>query len=285
MAIIYGRTMQQAEEEISWLKENLHNARSTILDLIPKDMAQLLRSYSRCASREEADNWRYDVIEAIIERATLLPGGEGEFFSRRRALCPLCGAGSHHTGEKGYAVPDGLRGHLESRGNVQRCRVMEAAYDLAARDWGTRFAAADQAAKAAKMAKLAKRRASETLYRVSPGDEPKLLDEYWHSRETRSPDQLLWAEDRLKLLGFRCVTEGRIVSWVDEHADYVVYADHRFVGRISFDVWRKPLPKNLSRRGVPERPIPMSLDLLDSFKHDLPGKYAQRLATALARGS
>jgi len=117
------------------------------------------------------------VIEAVVNRATLLPGGEGELVSRRRAFCPLCGAGSHHTGERGYAVPEGLQAHLEFRGNVQRCLVMAAAYELAVNNWSTRFGASDKAAEAAKMKKLAERRESETLYRVSPSDEPKLLEE------------------------------------------------------------------------------------------------------------
>ena len=172
-----GSYVERLQGQITWLKNELHGAHSTILDLIPQDMAELLRSCSRCESREEADRWRLDVIEAVVNRATLLPGGEGELVSRRRAFCPLCGAGSHHTGERGYAVPEGLQAHLEFRGNVQRCLVMAAAYELAVNNWSTRFGASDKAAEAAKMKKLAERRESETLYRVSPSDEPKLLEE------------------------------------------------------------------------------------------------------------
>jgi len=95
------------------------------------------------------------------------------------------------------------------------------------------------------------------------------------------PDQLAWAESRLESLGFKRVIEGRTRSWVDEHADYVVYADHRFVSRIGFEVWRKPLPKKPRVAGRRLSRSQGGFLLLDSFKHDLRGKYAERLAKVL----
>jgi len=55
MATIWGGYIERLQAQIAWLKNELHGAHSTILDLIPQDMAELLRSCSRCESREEAD--------------------------------------------------------------------------------------------------------------------------------------------------------------------------------------------------------------------------------------
>ena len=102
------------------------------------------------------------------------------------------------------------------------------------------------------------------------------------SMHPRSPDELAWAEDRLKVLGFRCITEGKTLIWVDEHEEYVVYADHRMPERINFEVWRKPLPKNRPPRGLLMSRATGEFYLLDSWKHDLPNKYAERVAMVLS---
>ena len=273
---------QISQDDARRLRNDLYNANSTIIALMPREIADLLRGFHNCASREEADQWRFDVSDAVIKLADVQPVPERP-FATPRAMCPLCRQGSPYPGVEGYAVPDGLRRHLEGTHGTSRCAVMEAVFALAYDYWFARFGAAERAAEAAKMEKLAERRESEALYRVSPRDAPKLLEEDSYSSQPRSADQLAWAENRLESLGFKRVIEGRTLSWVDEQADYVVYADHRFVGRLSFEVWRKPLPKKPRVAGRRLSRSPGGFVLLDSLKHDLRGKYAERVAQALKR--
>ncbi len=88
-----------------------------------------------------------------------------------------------------------------------------------------------------------------------------------------------WAEARLKSLGFVLTVEGNVLSWLDDRAECVVFADPRIAGGIRFEVWPKPLPKARptgpgSRSGLGE------FTLYDTYKIDLPEKYRQRLEVA-----
>jgi|PlaIllAssembly_1097288.scaffolds.fasta_scaffold1455065_2 hypothetical protein len=83
---------------------------------------------------------------------------------------------------------------------------------------------------------LAERRRTETLYGLSPAGEPKRLEDDWPLKEPRSPDRFVFAENRLKALGFNYVAEGKTLSWIDAHADGVVYVDPRQSGRPGFEV-------------------------------------------------
>jgi hypothetical protein len=281
MSVIDHWAALHANETIQRLELRLDEARRDIVGLMPPDIERLLDSYSSCRSYDETHRWRDEVSEALVElaRPTAFPDRDQ---GGMRVMCPLCHKGSSSPGVKGYALPDGLTQHLVRRGRVQHCVVMQAAWELAAAYWHQQFGSPEEAAKEA----LAKRCQSEPLYRLSLVGEPKLLDEGFSpllSETARTPEKLAWAEQRLASLGFRHVTEGRVHSWVDEHADHVVYAGPRFPGRISFQVWYKYSPKRQRAGGDPTGELLLSFCLRDSHTRDLPEKYAAQVALAAKR--
>lgn len=269
-----------AENEIRRLKNDLYMARRAVIGLMPPDIGPLLRGYYPCASREEGARWFDDLVDVLIDRAgsAALPASA---WGERRTLCPLCNRGSDSPYVEGYALPEGLRRHLTGWGNTHHCVVMEIVSKLAYEHWHERFGEAERRARQAEQDALAERRRTETAYRTSPVGEPKLVDEGAYSwSPARTPDQLAWAEERLKELGMRCVVAGNVRCWLDERNDYVVYADPRHAGRINFEVWRRPLPKGTGRQ------LRLShrrghFYLLDSWKKDLASKYRQRVAQKL----
>lgn len=273
---------QPAEEEVRRLKSDLLMARSAIIEFMPREVASLLRGYYSCASRMEGHAWMNEVIDALVERA-LKSASPPDRFGEQRAMCPLCGQGSSSPYVEGYLLPEGLRRHLAGWGNTHRCIVMEAVSKLAHDHWNEKFSAAEQEAWKASQAAEAQRRKTETLYRVSLGGEPKLLDDGCYSwSPSRSPEQLVFAEERLKSLGFQCVVDDNVKTWVDERENHVVYADPRQAGRLEFEVWRKPLPKRIVRNSQ-NRHMAGRFHLLDSWKNDLQKKYADRVTQSLVR--
>lgn len=270
-----------AEDEIRRLKSDLFLARVAIIQLMPYETGQLLRGYYSCASRIEGHKWMEGVVDSLVAQAegSARPPNK---YGEKRSMCPLCGRGSSSPYVEGYSLPEGLRRHLIGWGNTGRCMVMETVSNLARDYWSEEFAAAEQEARIAARAIDEKRRKTETLYRVSPDQEPKLLDEESYSwSPARAPGQLAWAEERLKSLGFHCLIERKIQSWVDERVDCVVYADVRQAGKLEFRVWRKPLPKRMSSNSW-HRCMAGSFYLLDSWKNGLPEKYTRRVTQSLA---
>ncbi len=274
MPVTGGRNMQQAEMEIKQLKNLVWKTRRGLLALMPSDIVNLLDGHLSCESDDDAKRWRDDVIDVLVERAE-----HTAFVDPRRGdvrvWCPLCKEGS--TGGSGFALPEGLRRHLEGSYQATRCFVMEVVLGLLY----------DHVHDPLRLGRrdspevLAKRRRTETRYRLAPGGGPLLYDEQMLGDQPRSADQLAWAEERLQALGFRCVDEGKTRGWVDETDDYVVYADPRATGCIRFKVWRKPLPSHPTI-GPHVTCETGRFQLLDSWKQDLPGKYAERVAKALA---
>ena len=268
-----------SDEEIRWLKSKLYQAQSAVIELMPDEIERLLYGFYSCESRDKGVAWKEKVVKTLIELASssaVIETGWGE----QRAYCPLCNRGSSSAYQKGFSLPEGLRRHLVGWGENSRCVVMEVVSNLANDHWNEKFSAAEQEAWHAEQDALAKRRKTETLYRTSPDGDAKLLDEGSYSwAPSRTPEQLAWAEARMKFLGFLCVSERNTQSWVDEKDDYVVYADPRLAGKISFEVWLKPLPKRLK---ASPRFHHRSFQLLDSWKNNLPSKYAERVAQGLS---
>jgi hypothetical protein len=219
----------------------------TVIYLMPENAQRLLGSYYSCESREQAHQWMYSVADEIIGSVEVLPR-EHSFYSSDRAYCPLCGSGSTSPYASGFTVPDGLRRHLIGWGNNQQCGVMRVALGLAHDHWDERFSAAEQAEQVEKRKRLESRKRTETLYRTAPDDEPRLLDELiGFGTLARDQGQLAFAENRLAELGFQSTMEANIKSYTNERGDFVVYADPRTNGQITFKVYKKPLPKR--RRG------------------------------------
>lgn len=266
------------EEEVRRLKTELYLARRAIIDLMPDEVGRLLGSYYSCESRHESYVWKDNVVDALIQRVDASTVSEFP-WGERRAMCPLCNLGADSPYVEGFALPEGLRRHLLGWGNTHQCRVTEAAFKLARDHWNEKFSEAEELEWVAKQTAIEVRRKGETLYLVSPGVEPKLLDEGYSFHPPRTPESLSWAEARLISLGFQRSADGKVISWTDDRDDFVVFADPRSTGRLEFQVWKKPLPKN--RKASSKLRFPQSsFHLLDSWKNDLQGKYVKRLNDA-----
>ena len=178
------------QETIKCLQDELYEARTTIISLMSEDAQKILESYRWCESRKETYSWQENVAERIIALAKILSPEQGSYLSER-AYCPLCGEGSSSPYESGFSIPEGLRRHLVGYGNVQQCKVMEAAKRLAGEYWHDKFDASEKAEQKQKRESIAQRRASETLYRTAPDSEPKLIDEgYFYGGSPRNQSEL-----------------------------------------------------------------------------------------------
>ncbi|MGB3222551.1 MAG: hypothetical protein WBB23_07100 [Desulforhopalus sp.] len=122
--------MDYRDEEIRRLKDQLYDARSTILDLVDDEFSEMLNDIRSVGSLEEVGSFLEGVSLKVIERAVILPKGHDQDWTDR-AYCPLCGAGSQGHYVEGFVVPKGLSLHLTGRGRTDRCIVIKVCKDLA----------------------------------------------------------------------------------------------------------------------------------------------------------
>ena len=234
--------------------------------MMPFEAQLILTSYDSCKTRIETHQWPYVVASKLSELAAILP--PTIFDSSDRAYCPLCADGSSWAYQEGFRLPEGLRRHLVGWGDLQACPVFAIARRLAKEDWDERFHEGEERAKA----KILKRKKYETLYKVGPSHEPELLDEGSSLlTKARTLVELARAEARLTNLGFRTTTVARVTSYIDERKQFVVYADPRRYGRISFWVYGKPIPNQ------GHHVLITTFNLRDNWKNDICGKYEARL--------
>jgi len=116
------------EDEIKHLQNELFMARSLIVELMPLEVQQALYDFYNCQSRSQLHQLRELTINKLIEIAGDKPDKviHDLISSTHRAYCPLCGGSAHSTyGADGFALPEGLRRHLNGSYNSQRCPVFE----------------------------------------------------------------------------------------------------------------------------------------------------------------
>lgn len=272
------------DPELVRLKRDLENARHAILGLMSEPARDILSRYYQCASRAEVREWESKVVDQLVNLATPLPPRSQ--YEGERAYCPLCGGSAQdiYNSQRGFSLPVGVERHLSGWGNTHQCDVTVAAFGLA-RDWARdKFQESERREEAEAQAQIAKRRATETLYRVGPDGEPELMGGRYQWRPVRDNKGLAWAEERLEELGFKITLDDRVKSYTQEHPGVIVYADPREEGRIEFRVYNFPLPPapRKSRRRPDFRFIPQFF-LMDAWKNDLRQKYAARLAEAVRR--
>lgn len=266
-----------AKDEIKRLRESLWEARRSLISLVPQELSSILLSYYSCSDRREADSWWADIIQQIISSTKILSASEGSYRSDR-AYCPLCSEGSSSPYERGFSHPEGLRRHLEGYGNVRQCSVMKAAFNLALDSWNAEFAAKEEEERKEELMKETERRKTETLYVLSLGGEPKLIDNAAYYLPSRDEAQLLWAEARLLELGFGTQVEGNVKSYTKEYGDYIVYADPLTLGRIEFRLYKKT--QGNARRG-PKNWAVGSYSIQDKWKNNLYTKLELFVSTTI----
>lgn len=100
--------------------EQLRDLYEVILNLASEPARvhmQLFRSEDAFEFHEELTTR----VEALIEATVPLNPGAHPYDLR--ANCPLCGGESMSRYEVGFAYPEGLRRHMLTGGNVNRCEV------------------------------------------------------------------------------------------------------------------------------------------------------------------
>lgn len=261
--------------EVRRLKRELWEARQALVHLMPEHLQSVLENYFRCETKQESYGWRHRAADELIALADELPEA-GSMYLGKRAYCPLCRKGSSTPYEKGFSLPEGLRRHLLGFGNTIECSVMVAACQLARDYFSDKFHEEEQRERELAAQRLEQRRRVETLYWAHPAQEPLLLDESLVGRSARDPSAMTWAEQRLIQLGFAKATERNITQYTLDAGGFMVLADPRAEGKISFTVYKKPSSKR-KRRTIHHSDIRGSFSLRDSLKKDIPQKFAARL--------
>lgn len=268
-SMVTGRRPPQlrpVDMQIRALESELWQARSTVMDLLPNPIANILHSYHLCASIDDTYAWSHVVVQRLIDITE--PLTDLHSLSGLRAPCPLCKGEAQSAYERGFSLPSGLKRHLEGSAGSPICAVFAAAKGLALSSWERKFKSRGSNEHFAEHAKEQARRVKETLYCVGPHLNPKLLDELPFVSNARSPDKLKWAEGRLSDLGFILHTEAKVKTWTREDGIGVTFADHRVDGTISFLVTLKPFPP--SRQFVLDIPMPhRNFSLSDKRTKDL----------------
>jgi hypothetical protein len=272
----YNSDYNPLQEKVTRLEEDLYSAQVTIIQLMPEEIQRVLEGYYSCKSSGDTHIWEATAANEIIGFAKVLSPQEGSYFSDR-AYCPLCGdSAQSYSDEKGFTVPLGLYRHLSGRGKAHQCAVFNAVISLARAYWHRTFSESDEAKRLQQIETVTQRRATETLFRISPFDDPILIDEGFWSTDTHRDNQgIKWAEDRLLSLGFVLKSEDRIKCYVNETNDSIVFADPRKIGEIRFAVFKKPLPKKVtqSNRFRTDREFMIK----DNWKNDLCSKFEVRV--------
>jgi hypothetical protein len=245
-----------------------------------RPLEQLLTDRYLCHSRFEFGEWWFAVIDRIIglaSRAAITPGG----WQPEHAACPFCRI-------PGWAVPEGLRRHLEGAGNTTHCDVASELYRQADSSLQREFARADRAAPELDAA----RRRSEQSFLIRPLRAPALLDEgFIYGDRPRDADQLAAAEERLRELGFLIEADGNVIAWKYNQEPYAVLADPRSAKRLTFCVYDETRIAAARRKGGrrPESwastfsvPLTVEFYLLDTWRNDIVGKFRTQLQQAIA---
>lgn len=263
----YLTSTAENEEKIRHLERELDAMRWDIINLMPEQKRKILMSFFHCESRSETYLWQDTISDQLVGTAEVISSVLGD-----RAYCPLCGDGSSSGYVGGYSIPIGLTRHLTGWGNIRRCTVVAAASAIARDHWNEKFAPAERTRDATNAALVAKRKDTETLFLNAPNGEPCLLDERLYSGTARTAEEMTWAEQRLRDLGFGISIVGRVKSYIDEREEIVVYADPRAKGRINFTAYLRKAPKKAARPQLNLRHIG-TYYIQDTWKNDLSTKY------------
>ncbi|WP_109477529.1 hypothetical protein [Paraburkholderia sp. C35] len=266
------KSSSMLEKRVRGLENELFAAREAILSLMPAPLQAALTGFYTVESRDEAHQWREEVVQIIIDHAKPLPNITVSFG--KRAMCPLCGEGSPRPNDDGFLLPDGLRRHIFGLGNGRQCVVSKAAFALAKDHWATRFRSAVDERLTSSVETVQFRRGLETLYRMAPNGPALLMEEGLSTfRGLRDATSLAWAEVRLTELGFSVTVQNRVKTYTREYPEWSIFADPREKGEIVFRVFGKSVGVD----GIAKFTLP------DRWKHDLNKKFGAAVAAAVAR--
>lgn len=266
------------EKTIERLRQELWEARYTLYDSLPEQVQKVLSTYHDCVTVEDTYAWLHDVADDLIDLAEPLP--RGHFHLGDRARCPLCGDGSSTPYEEGFALPEGLRMHLEGKGNARQCSILKQMWGLAQYHWDGEFHPRGTKAHEDMQAQLKLRRSKEVQFLVNPYLPPRLNNEGMYPGQVRDAKALASADARLAEMGFQSEKVAGVRSYIKETSNAAVYADPRKKGAISFTVALKPIRNDLRR--WESRRIPLHhFGVPDGWKRDLERKLDEMFAEAV----
>ena len=168
------------------LKGQLYLARHAMLQMVSEDAQDILRSYLDCVRLEDTHHWVHQISEELIRLAEPLPRLQ-QLQPEDRAKCPLCGEKAETADARGFALPDGLRRHIEGTHEVRQCCVIGAALGIAEFHWDRTFGPRGSEARETRHKTLEARREKEVQFKVHPHAPARLLDEGLWKWEVRSP--------------------------------------------------------------------------------------------------
>lgn len=208
----------------------------------------------------------------MIEMTALLET-VGHFSERGN--CSLCQEGADSPLTPGFALPEGLRRHLSGYGNVNRCVVFDAAHLLVLEGNREKFDRNDRDNESKKALEIQQRRETEILFQVAPYRNPELIESTSY-RSPRKSEQLVWAENRLDLLGFEIQKNNNVWTHTKEVSDFIVYADIRSSRDIQFSVYSKQSLKKHEMAADYRR-----FNIPDTWKYDFQEKFRIRCEKAI----
>lgn len=110
----------------------------------------------------------------------------------------------------------------------------------------------------------------QAIWYAGPRTSELAADDIWRPRDL---NQQIWAEERLRNLEFRKNVEENCTSFTRHFEDWVVYADPRQLGAISFFVYSSTQPEHR-----PDKPL-RRFQLRDDWKHNLEEKLLTAIRT------
>jgi hypothetical protein len=257
------------------MEDEIDSLQRLVISLMPEKYQNLLNSYYGVESLQARYQWANKIADEITELTLPLPSSNS-YLNQERALCPLCGDSSSSPYESGFTLPIGLHRHLVGFGNTFQCGVFKAAENLAKDYWHYKYAESDMAEEQRKRDEISSRKTKELLFKIEPDRDPVLIDESVYHDQTRSPQSLKQAEQRLSSLGLVKQTITNSVQYTYVHGQYIVFADPRIEGKIEFRVYKQPkVPTTKKSHG--KHRFEYIFYLLDKWKNSLNTKFLDRL--------
>lgn len=268
------RNANTKDEQIEALQGEITQLRHVVLAMLPVRLHALLQEsprYVRTLSQQY--RWRDAMVKQLIEMIET-PAPEQDYVVRRdRINCPLCGQRPDLYSTTGFTFPEGLTRHLLGKGSARSCRVLEVAHALAKDIWAHHKLIDDSSET---FEDMQRRRATETLYQVSPYPLGELFDYRFWVGILRSQESLKVAEAQLQSLGFLIQCNGNTVAYTCElqSADGYsirIYADPRRLDGIDFRCFVGPASRvgHPAHNGSFSIPDKSHYELRDAFRKGL----------------
>lgn len=114
-----------SENEI--LSKDFNTSISLIVDMLPKEVSNILKNYRFILNHDEYFNWEKKVKDELVELAYQTIKHIDFYGYPEKAFCPLCEDGVIRKPKnlaEGRTL-EGIKRHLDGRGRHNKCKVFE----------------------------------------------------------------------------------------------------------------------------------------------------------------